>query len=284
MEAQAATGNEKRDNSFHGPETIGSTIQQSMSVEIKSDPESENEDVVGNTSRPSNQHQAVVVSALSEETMTTMTQIFEALYQEHPLKVAKQASREERREREIISMSLVYGEIAFAPFKVVLDVLKRWHHVLKKPGGVFLDIGSGSGKAVFAAALLHDFDACQGIEVLEGLHAISQQVLQRWEKQIKPTFALSMQKKRTRISFTLGDALVVDWPANADLIFLNSTCFGERLMHALARKLAQCCKLGAIVITATHKIPDTHNFEVLRQLTVTQEAWGDATWYLHRKK
>ncbi|ETI39423.1 hypothetical protein L914_14402 [Phytophthora nicotianae] len=232
-------------------------------------------------SSPTNQP---VVSALSEETMTSLTQIFETLYLEHPLKVSKKASRDERRDREFISMSLVYGEIAFEPFKVVLDVLKRWHHVLNKPGGIFLDIGSGSGKAVFAAALLHDFDACYGIEVLEGLHSISQEVLQRWEKIIKPNCALSLQKKRTRISFTRGDALTMDWPANADVVFLNSTCFGERLMYALARKLALCCKPGAIVITATHKLPDTQNFAELRHLTVTQEAWGDATWYLHRKK
>ncbi|GMF38389.1 unnamed protein product [Phytophthora fragariaefolia] len=232
----------------------------------------------------SSTNQSVVVSTLSEEALAAMTQIFETLYQEHPLRVAKKASREERREREYISMSLVYGEIAFVPFKVVLDVLKRWHHVLIKPGGSFLDIGSGSGKAVFAAALLHDFDACYGIEVLEGLHAISQEVLQRWDKIIKPNFTLSMQKKRTRISFTQGDALVVDWPANVDLVFLNSTCFGERLMYALARKLAQHCKSGAIVITATHKLPDAQNFVELRELTVTQEAWGDATWYLYRKK
>ncbi|KAH7491279.1 hypothetical protein PRIC2_013899 [Phytophthora ramorum] len=248
-------------------------------VEERSDSDFEDDDGPSAPSSPS-----VVVSALSEETMASLTQIFETLYQEHPLQVAKKTSREERREREFISMSLVYGEIAFVPFKVVVDVLKRWHHVLIKPGGVFLDIGSGSGKAVFAAALLHDFDACYGIEVLEGLHAISHEVLQRWESIIKPNFSLSLQKKRTRISFTQGDALAVDWPANIDLVFLNSTCFGERLMYALARKLAQCCKAGAIVITATHKLPDTQNFVELRQLTVTQEAWGDATWYLHRRK
>ncbi|KAE9336822.1 hypothetical protein PF008_g12844 [Phytophthora fragariae] len=251
-------------------------------VDEQDSSDDEEEDESSTNSSPTSQ--SVVVSALSEETMAAMTQIFETLYQEHPLQVAKKASREERREREYISMSLVYGEIAFVPFKVVLDVLKRWHHVLKKPGGTFLDIGSGSGKAVFAAALLHDFDACYGIEVLEGLHAISQEVLGRWEKFIKPNFALSMQKKRTRITFVQGDALVVDWPAHVDLGFLNSTCFGERLMHALARKLAQSCKSGAIVITATHKLPDAQNFVELRQLTVTQEAWGDATWYLHRRK
>ncbi|KAK1941027.1 hypothetical protein P3T76_007733 [Phytophthora citrophthora] len=250
-------------------------------VEEREDSDLEDEEDSSVSSSPTNQ---VVVSVLPEDTMSTLTQIFETLYLEHPLQVAKKTSREERREREFISMSLVYGEIAFVPFKVVLDVLKRWHHVLQKPGGTFLDIGSGSGKAVFAAALLHDFDACHGIEVLEGLHGISQEVLQRWEKMIKPNFVLSMQKKRMRISFTQGDALVVDWPVNADLVFLNSTCFGERLMFALARKLAQCCKSGAIVITATHKLPDTQNFAELRQLTVTQEAWGDATWYLYRRK
>ncbi|KAG3111357.1 hypothetical protein PI124_g9435 [Phytophthora idaei] len=249
---------------------------------VEEQDDSEDEEELSVISSPTNQ--PVVVSALSEDTMATLTQIFETLYLEHPLQVSKKASREERRDREFISMSLVYGEIAFEPFKVVLDVLKRWHHALNKPGGTFLDIGSGSGKAVFAATLLHDFDACYGIEVLEGLHLISQEVFQRWEKIIKPNFALSMQKKRTRISFTQGDALVVDWPVNVDLVFLNSTCFGERLMYALARKLAQCCKPGAIVITATHKLPDTQNFAQLRQLTVTQEAWGDATWYLHRKK
>ncbi|KAG1694188.1 hypothetical protein DVH05_021844 [Phytophthora capsici] len=250
-------------------------------VEEREDSDLDDEEDSSMSLSPNNQ---VVVSALTEDTMTTLTQIFDTLYLEHPLQVAKKISREERREREFISMSLVYGEIAFVPFKVVLDVLKRWHHVLQKPGGTFLDIGSGSGKAVFAAALLHDFDACHGIEVLEGLHTVSQEVLQRWEKLIKPNFALSMQKKRMRISFTQGDALVVDWPANVDLVFLNSTCFGERLMFALARKLAHCCKSGAIVITATHKLPDTQNFAELRQLTVTQEAWGDATWYLHRRK
>ena len=39
------------------------------------------------------------------------------------------------------------------------------------------DLGSGSGRGVFAAALLHDFDRCVGVEVLEGLHAASLAVL-----------------------------------------------------------------------------------------------------------
>lgn len=224
------------------------------------------------------------VSALSKDAFQLATQAFDALYVEHPLSVAKAASRRERQENQYISMTLVYGEIAFAPLKGVFDILKRWHHVLFKPGGVFLDIGSGSGKAVFAAALIHDFDACFGIEILESLHTISEDVLQIWERRVKRQFPLSIQKKRTRIAFTHGDALEVEWPANADLVFLNSTCFGETFLRDLTEKITFVCKPGAVIITATHALPDQQNFDLLRTLKVQQETWGDATWYIHRKK
>jgi tRNA G46 methylase TrmB len=46
----------------------------------------------------------------------------------------------------------------------------------REVGGKFVDIGSGSGKAVFAAALLHKFDDCVGIEILEGLHNLAEEV------------------------------------------------------------------------------------------------------------
>lgn len=227
---------------------------------------------------------ALAVSSLSDGAFALAQQAFEALFAEHPLNVAKAASRRERKENQYISMALVYGEIAFGPFKSVFDVLKRWHHVLEKPGGVFLDIGSGSGKAVFAATLIHDFDACYGIEILESLHSMSEDVLQIWDRKVKRHFPLSIQKKRTRIAFTLGDALDVEWPGNADLVFLNSTCFGESLLRELAEKLSIACKAGAIIITATHALPDSPIFDLLRTMKVQQETWGEATWYIHRKR
>lgn len=41
------------------------------------------------------------------------------------------------------------------------------------PGGAFYDLGSGTGKAVLAAALLHDFDECKGIEIADSLYDVS---------------------------------------------------------------------------------------------------------------
>jgi SAM-dependent methyltransferase len=190
--------------------------------------------------------------------------------------VARDVSRQERKAHEYVSLSLVYGEIAYEPFRAVLDQLNRTHLALTKPGGVFLDIGSGSGKAVMAAALVHDFDACHGIEILDGLVAISQKVLFDWERNIKKQYALSYQKRRTRIYFTHGDALEEDWPTTpaADLVFMNSTCFSASLLRELTRKLASYCRPGAIVITATHALADAQNFEQLRTLSVEQEIWG----------
>ena len=49
--------------------------------------------------------------------------------------------------------------------------------VLQQRGGLFYDLGSGTGKGVIAAAVAHEFGTCIGIEMMEGLFTISQDVL-----------------------------------------------------------------------------------------------------------
>lgn len=59
-----------------------------------------------------------------------------------------------------------------------------FYKVLRKvnlpPGGTFYDLGSGTGKAVFAARLVCDFDRCVGVEILEGLHNQGQAIVKRY--------------------------------------------------------------------------------------------------------
>lgn len=52
--------------------------------------------------------------------------------------------------------------------------------VLQARGGYFFDLGSGIGKPVIAAATLHGFDVCCGIELLEGLYTTSLQLVDRF--------------------------------------------------------------------------------------------------------
>ena len=47
---------------------------------------------------------------------------------------------------------------------------------LQKRGGIFYDLGSGTGKPLIAAAVLHNFGYCYGIEILEGLYTTSLEI------------------------------------------------------------------------------------------------------------
>ena len=60
----------------------------------------------------------------------------------------------------------MYGEISFESFGSCLEKIRKRYGGLKEKGGRFYDLGSGSGKPVFAAALLHDFEKVIGIEVM----------------------------------------------------------------------------------------------------------------------
>jgi len=90
------------------------------------------------------------------------------------LEVGKALSKEEREERALESKSLIYGEVEFSAFSKVLRKIGC------PPGGVFYDLGSGTGRAVFTARMTQDFSKCVGIELLEGLSRSSQQVCQKF--------------------------------------------------------------------------------------------------------
>lgn len=90
------------------------------------------------------------------------------------------------------------------------------------------------------------------------------------------------QTHRTRIEFTQGDMTdlsVKDW-SDGDIIFANSTCFDDALMHLIAEK-AVVLKKGTIFITLTKKVPSQH-FKVLEH-QLYQMSWGGATVFISQK-
>ena len=68
---------------------------------------------------------------------------------------------------------MIYGEVDYSSFYRVLRKINP------SPGGIFYDLGSGTGKAVFAARLTQDFSRCAGVEILQGLHTQARSVLDR---------------------------------------------------------------------------------------------------------
>ncbi|ETV92550.1 hypothetical protein H310_13214 [Aphanomyces invadans] len=227
-----------------------------------------------------------LVDSSSVDKDDSMEEFFNLLYKDFPMQVAKQISRNERRANGYVSSTLVYGEIDFRHFRTVFASILKRHDVLSKPGGVFLDIGCGSGRPVFAAALLHDFDECVGYEILEGLAHVAMDVAAIWHREKKDA-NLPPLKKRTRIVIHHDDATAVgDWPS-ADFIFCNSTCFDERLMRAVSKHAIAAVKAGGVVVTATKPlILETQDAVAAVALVSTckmQESWGPATLYIYKR-
>lgn len=98
---------------------------------------------------------------------------FNRLVETCPTLRAKKISTFERDSKSLVDGTLTYGEIMFEPFAMTFRKIRHLYGGLQKAGGKFVDLGSGSGKPIFAAALLHDWDELLGIEVCFVAHKTS---------------------------------------------------------------------------------------------------------------
>jgi hypothetical protein len=94
-------------------------------------------------------------------------ELFTLLYENHPTELCRAKSREVRDSNFSKASSLVYSEIDFHSFMDMMEMVKD--SGLLPAGGEFADLGCGSGKPVFAAALSHNFEKCLGVEILPGM-------------------------------------------------------------------------------------------------------------------
>eukprot|EP00611_Tribonema_gayanum_P002252 TRINITY_DN1163_c0_g1_i2.p1 TRINITY_DN1163_c0_g1~~TRINITY_DN1163_c0_g1_i2.p1 ORF type:complete len:299 (-),score=50.14 TRINITY_DN1163_c0_g1_i2:71-841(-) len=219
--------------------------------------------------------------------VSKMHQLHDKIFIEHPIALGKAISRKERDHLgKAASSTLTYGEVTFDALAVALSKIRHvWGPKavsgeagpLQEPGGVFVDLGSGTGKGVIAAALFHQFTACHGIEILEGLYKTSLEIKKSWDEKHKEEAGAS-----ATVNFWHGDATdlgVFDWSA-ADVVFANSTCFHDALM----RSIADCCaslRVGAFVITFTRQLPSPL-FTVLEH-QMYEMSWGGATVFIQQK-
>ena len=202
--------------------------------------------------------------------------LHDKLYAPWPRTLGKKASRMARIENEFTHASLTYGEVEYEPFVSLLGVLLDDG---LRPGGIFVDIGCGAGKAVFAAAIGHDFDKVVGIEILERLHAINQdKLLPRFENHIRHEVEPE-SRQHCDVEFIVGDATVIDW-SDARVAFANSTCFDEHLMQKITDKAALLAP-GSYFVTTTTALKSEH-YE-LRWKGFMRETWGEATVFVQRR-
>jgi len=203
--------------------------------------------------------------------------LYNQIYEPYPQQIGKRTSRKERDAHGFASASLTYGEVEYGPFAGLFKVLERDGLA---PEGKFADLGSGVGKAVFTAALAHDFAKVLGIEILSELHALCQEkLLPRFDVHLRERLE-PPERQGVDIRFVRGDATVLDEWTTCDVVFANSTCFDKELMARFARMAANMAP-GTYFVTMTAPLPSTC-FE-LRWKGVMREAWGDGTVFVQRR-
>jgi len=161
----------------------------------------------------------------------------------------------------------IYGEIDFISFAKILAL------VSPKSGEIFYDLGSGAGKAVYAAAILYDFSKTVGVELLPGLHDVAQSLCDTFQKLFQSLFV------KDRIVFINADILHVDLSI-ANVIFINATCFNYTLWQKILSKIANL-KIGTRVIVVSKKV--NHSAYQLISESFEWMSWGLSVVRVYQK-
>ena len=172
-------------------------------------------------------------------------------------------SYEARRKLGIMEdKSLIYGEALPESLAEILKIVQP------KKGEIFYDLGSGGGKVVLAAGMMFPFRKVIGIEKIKELVDASQVVLRQ-----------AQDIPMVPIEFRCQDFLDADF-TDADIIFINSTCFSYETMDALAAKM-ESLKNGARIITVTKQMKADYLTEF--KVRKFEFSWGEATVYFYKK-
>jgi len=185
--------------------------------------------------------------------------IFTKLYEDILYSDTCNASLLERRSDKakysgVLPSTLTYGEINDIVCLHRIFLFLRSEDLLPKHG-IFYDLGSGIGRPVFGASLLHPFDKCVGIELLRSLHSMSMEVLNKWTECIEADDKLRSYISGRQVIFIQGsmlDSSSIDW-TDGDIVFANSTCFDNNMMQTL-HDMSTTMKIGSIFITLSQPL------------------------------
>ncbi|KTD66289.1 class I SAM-dependent methyltransferase [Legionella spiritensis] len=166
------------------------------------------------------------------------------------------------------AMEYVYGEIEFESFIALLSLCGI------NDKTVFGDLGSGTGKAVLACAMVFKVARSYGVELFPELHQAAQQQLCRL-RQI-PAYS----HKARCITFTLGDFMNAPL-GDTTLAFINATAFFGERWQAISKHLEQM-KPDSLVIS-TSKAIQSDWFDLVH-VTPVQMSWGISYAYIQRKQ
>lgn len=165
----------------------------------------------------------------------------------------------------------VYGEIEFYDFIKILECTNP------KPNEIFYDFGTGVGKALVVAALFYPFKKCVGIELFENLASVAKEAT----VQLKTNNNKALANPDVIFEILQQNFLTVDI-SNADVVFINATCYAGETWEKLNNQLAQQLRPGARVIITTQMLTHTSAFRLQSQNLFTM-SWGFSRVSIYEK-
>ena len=183
--------------------------------------------------------------------------------------------------------NFVYGEVVLEPFYDFLSRSSEAYLPQSSSSRKYYDLGSGTGKSVFIAALTGKFSFAGGCEILECLHGIATTVMEDYREMIEPmTNAMNnSNNKTTELRVDLDDIFSVErvrmW-SQCEYVFCNCLTWEDEQMETLARA-AEHLKEGSIFVTVLLPLP-SEKFEVIAEEECLFSWGGEAPLVIHRKR
>ncbi|STX27622.1 putative methyltransferases [Legionella beliardensis] len=165
------------------------------------------------------------------------------------------------------AIEYTYGEIEFESF---IALLTSCH---PQANTVFYDLGSGTGKAVIACAMVFDIDKIYGIELFTPLHQCAT------KQQQKLALIKGYQDKARKIILRQGNFLEESM-VDGTIIFINATTFIAELWEKLSRHIEQV-KPATLVIT-TSKALTSKQF-IIKKVMPVKMSWGIVNAYIQER-
>jgi hypothetical protein len=190
-----------------------------------------------------------VFEGQSSHLQQTAREIFHQIFDEDSCWIAAACSHQEIKLMPTKSITLTYGEIEYESFAEILDCLRARAPELPQ---TFIDLGSGTGKAIFASALHQKFRLCFGIEILSSLHQLSLRYSQTWKTLSESHHFISSIKFFEGSFFDLS---LFDWTARPAVVFANSTCYSLEMIAQLS-EMAGLHSSSPVSCSSSHRRAD----------------------------
>jgi hypothetical protein len=202
------------------------------------------------------------------------------LYEEYTFCTAKDASLNDDMQTSVENDSLVYGEINLSGFCQLLQELCHSSDDAvddgSDGGGIFYDLGSGSGRAVFAARFVGDYATCVGVELLPNLHQMAKSVQSLYKFQYR--HKLQWQE----VQFECSDLRHYDW-SDGTVVYAPNLLFDQPLLDYITSTALQL-KVGSYLISLKKLTFEPEDaFEMTHQRIVPM-SWGESQVYVYRRQ